>query len=287
MYLCMFCPGAGHTDWNPSIVSALASQLDLNDVDSLSRTCRGVHDSLLLNRSIILRSSLHCSNEELPIDPESTLRYRARAGNWFYMEDTSRSAQYNGKSGSCARDMVAACRKCATVICRVSYKLSAVLHTHYLHMLLGQNCAIKPPAPAVLRDRHRRLCLPCQKSPIGCLTTPTQGAELPLTSHTMQRTVCTCATDAGVWLCQPCGRGIRGSDSEYRGYVPFARESLPQTGQDQIKVMGSTNISTLFQDLEMANSVRRGSRRLGHRYRGCRSRRRVRQGQKLSEREVH
>lgn len=119
----MYVPGRPwqrHTDWIPSIVSALASQLDLNDVDSLSRTCRGIHDSLLQNRSILLKSSLHCSNEHLPVDPESTLRYRARAGNWYYMEDTSRSAQYNGKSGSCARDMVAQCRKCATIVCRVS-----------------------------------------------------------------------------------------------------------------------------------------------------------------------
>ncbi|CAN8106122.1 unnamed protein product [Discula destructiva] len=179
------------------IVSALASHLDLNDVDSLSRTCRAVHDSLLHSRSVLLRSTLHCSNENVPVDPESTLRYRARAGNWYYMEDTSRTAQYNGKSGSCARDMVAECRKCATIVCR--------------------NCAIKPPAPAVLRDRHRRLCFACQKSPIGCLANPTQSAELPLTSHTLQRAVCRCATDAGVWLCQPCGRGIRGADSEYRG----------------------------------------------------------------------
>lgn len=103
----------------------MASQLDLNDVDSLSRTCRGVHNSLLQNRSILLKSTLHCTYEELPVDPEAILRYRARAGNWYYMEDTSRSAQYNGKSGSCARDMVSECRKCGTVVCRVRNYLHA------------------------------------------------------------------------------------------------------------------------------------------------------------------
>ncbi|KAK7722532.1 hypothetical protein SLS64_001069 [Diaporthe eres] len=97
------------------------AELDLNDLDSLSRTCRGVHDSLLQYRSILLKSTVHCVNEELPVDPESTLRYRARAGNWYYMEDTSRSSYYNGKAGSCARDMVSQCRKCSTVVCRVSY----------------------------------------------------------------------------------------------------------------------------------------------------------------------
>ncbi|KAG8168596.1 hypothetical protein KVR01_001345 [Diaporthe batatas] len=178
------------------IVMAVAAQLDLNDLDSLSRTCRGVHDSLLQYRSILLKSTLHCTNEDLPVDPESTLRYRARAGNWYYMEDTSRSSYYNGKAGSCARDMVSKCRKCSTVMCR--------------------NCAIKPPAPAVMRDRHRRLCLSCQKAPIGCLVKPPLSSDIPAASGLVQRAICTCET-AGVWLCQPCGRGIRGADSEYRG----------------------------------------------------------------------
>lgn len=99
---------------------AVAAHLDLNDLDSLSRTCRGVHNALLQYRSILLKSTLHCANEDLPVDPESTLRYRARAGNWYYMEDTARSAHYNGKAGSCARDLVSECRKCSSVVCRVS-----------------------------------------------------------------------------------------------------------------------------------------------------------------------
>lgn len=106
---------------------SLASHLDLNDLDSLSHVCRGVHRSLLQNWSILVRSSLQCSNDELPVDPDSTLRYRARAGNLYYMEDTARSAQYNGKSGSCARDLVAECRKCATVVCRVSFDPTAII----------------------------------------------------------------------------------------------------------------------------------------------------------------
>lgn len=99
---------------------AVAAQLDLNDIDSLSRVCRGVHDALLQNRPVLLRSTLCCSNDDAPVDPESTLRYRARAGNWYYMEDTSRTARYNGKSGSCARDLVGECRRCGVVVCRVS-----------------------------------------------------------------------------------------------------------------------------------------------------------------------
>lgn len=100
-----------------SIVIAIASEIDLNTLDSLSRTCRQIHFSLVQYRKILLKSTLHCRNESIPVDPEETFRYRARAGNWFYMED---GRSYNGKSGDCARDMVGECRRCNEVICRVS-----------------------------------------------------------------------------------------------------------------------------------------------------------------------
>jgi hypothetical protein len=74
---------------------------------------------LLQYRKMLLVSTLHCVNEDLPVDPEETLRYRARAGNWYYMQDAGRSS-YSGKSGQCARDLVAECRRCGTVVCRVS-----------------------------------------------------------------------------------------------------------------------------------------------------------------------
>lgn len=63
-------------------------------------------------------ATLRCSKEAVPVDPEQTLRYRARASDWNYgMED---SRNYNGKAGSCARDLVTECRRCADIICRVS-----------------------------------------------------------------------------------------------------------------------------------------------------------------------
>ncbi|OTA70617.1 hypothetical protein K449DRAFT_342528 [Hypoxylon sp. EC38] len=176
------------------IVMAIASSIDLNTLDNLSRTCRQIHQALLQYRSTLLAHTLHCVNEDLPVDPEDTFRYRARAGNWYYMED-GRTGDYNGKSGSCARDMVAECRRCGTVVCR--------------------NCAIKPPAPVVLRDRHRRLCLPCSKAPLGSLVKPPLRPDTSLDSDEMQRAICTCATQ-GVWLCQPCGRSIRGADHDYK-----------------------------------------------------------------------
>lgn len=101
---------------------AVASLLDLNALDNLSRTCRGVRQGLLQYRSSLVTHTLHCVNEDVVINPENTFNYRARAGNWFYMQEMG-GDRYCGKSGSCARDMVAECRRCAKVVCRVRFSL--------------------------------------------------------------------------------------------------------------------------------------------------------------------
>lgn len=74
-------------------------------------------------------ATLRCSREGVAIDPEQTLRYRARATDWNYMQDDN---NYNGKAGSCARDMVAECRRCADIICRVSFPAMALLLSELL-----------------------------------------------------------------------------------------------------------------------------------------------------------
>ncbi|KAK4152912.1 hypothetical protein C8A00DRAFT_15835 [Chaetomidium leptoderma] len=183
------------TDRMASIIMLVVSSIDLNTLDSLARTCRQVRAALLQYRKMLLLSTLHCVNEDLPVDPEETMRYRARAGNWYYMQDAARSSD-KGKAGQCARDMVAGCRRCGTVVCR--------------------NCAIKPPAPIVLRDRHRRLCQACVTAPVGSLVKPPLGPEIRIDSDDMERAICKCGSE-GVWLCQPCGRSILGDDSEYKG----------------------------------------------------------------------
>ncbi|KAL0476194.1 hypothetical protein QR685DRAFT_514726 [Neurospora intermedia] len=176
------------------IVMSLAASIDLNTLDNLSRTCRQIRGNLLQYRKMLLVSTLHCSNEDLPIDPDAVLRYRARTVNWFYMQELGRSNK-PCKVGQCARDLVGGCRRCGTVVCR--------------------NCAIKPPAPIVLRDRHRRLCVTCAKTPIGNLTKPPLGREFSVESDDVQRAICRCDTD-GVWLCQPCGKTIRNDDYDYK-----------------------------------------------------------------------
>jgi hypothetical protein len=66
-----------------------------------------------------------------------------------------------------------------------------------------------------LRERHRRLCVSCVRAPIAALAKPPLDPKLPFSSERVQATVCKCDTE-GVWLCQPCGRSIRGADHEYQ-----------------------------------------------------------------------
>lgn len=96
---------------------SIAAWIDLNTLDSLSRTCRQIRADVLQYRKMLLVSTLHCSNEHVPVDPQTTMQFRARATNLWYMEDARRPK--DTKAGECARDMVSECRRCGTVVCRV------------------------------------------------------------------------------------------------------------------------------------------------------------------------
>lgn len=101
------------------IVISIASHIDLNTLDALAITCRQIRANLLQFRTQLLASTLHCVNEDVEIDPEHTFRYRARAADWYFLETGGGSGGV-GKVGDCARDMVGGCRRCGTVVCRVS-----------------------------------------------------------------------------------------------------------------------------------------------------------------------
>ncbi|TRX97242.1 hypothetical protein FHL15_002036 [Xylaria flabelliformis] len=167
------------------IVSAIVSWLDLNTLDNLSRTCRQIRENLLQYRRPLVTRTLHCYKEQPPLEPEDNEM------NWYYM---TVNESYRRK-GSCARDMVAECRRCARPVCR--------------------NCVIRPPGPSTFRDRHRRLCIPCTKAPVAALTRPPLLPNTPIDTDEMQRAICTCQNDR-VWLCHPCGRNILGADQDYR-----------------------------------------------------------------------
>lgn len=52
----------------PSIITFLASNLDLNTLDALSLTCRQFRHNLLPNRSLLIQQTLRCANET-PLPP--------------------------------------------------------------------------------------------------------------------------------------------------------------------------------------------------------------------------
>ncbi|QSZ36762.1 hypothetical protein DSL72_006645 [Monilinia vaccinii-corymbosi] len=188
------------------IICAIASRIDLNTLDALSRTCRQIRVNLLQFRSQLLTSTLHCENEDVELDPERTLRYRARAADYYFVE-SGQGAHGNGKVGDCARDL---------------------------------NCTIKPPGPVLLRHRHRRICKTCSKAPLAALVStssiPCSTSSSPdihdqtpsLSPETIKSSLCSCP-DA-VYLCQPCGRSLRSVDQEYEGIWKWRTRYLPSLG---------------------------------------------------------
>ncbi|KAF2024312.1 hypothetical protein EK21DRAFT_22562, partial [Setomelanomma holmii] len=185
------------------IVRQLASQLDLNSLHDLSRTCRQFRANLLEYRGQLVKHTLHCCNEDASPGPQPE----------------SPRQLTSGRVGKCARDMVGECQRCGVVVCR--------------------NCNMKPPATPILRARHRRLCRTCNKAPLPQLlavykprATSSSTSSIPgspslrhafldsdtlpsraFTTPAFERTPCNC--DNVVWLCAPCGKDLRRADTMY------------------------------------------------------------------------
>ncbi|KAF2729293.1 hypothetical protein EJ04DRAFT_546390 [Polyplosphaeria fusca] len=193
------------------IVRRLASQLDLNSLHDLSRTCRQFRANLLEYRHELVKLSLHCINEDATVGSKLAWKLRESHTNF-----SSSRQLTSGKVGKCARDMVAECQRCGDVVCR--------------------NCIIKPPATPVVRARHRRLCRTCAKAPVHLLTavrarsdsigTPSEHeisntreslfenqSSRAFTAPAFERSPCCC--DTMVWLCQPCGQQLKNADVDY------------------------------------------------------------------------
>ena len=245
---------------NPSRVAlSLSSYLDLNDLHSLSLTCRNIHSSLVQYALRLKSNSLRCAFDNRPLlsdllatqidlespasDPQdqtadtnvtvpSTISFQT-----LYALHTSRSSGWTGtKICACARDLVAECRKCGTVVCR--------------------NCTSKAPSDRFLRERYRRLCQKCLRAPLSAHLQPLQqvdeislsdtppisgassvrsarsesgsstetflddtdhmdSAPEAFTSPAFLRDPCTCPT-RGVYLCLQCGHNLRANDTTYR-----------------------------------------------------------------------
>ncbi|KAF2475397.1 uncharacterized protein BDR25DRAFT_102316 [Lindgomyces ingoldianus] len=196
------------------IVRQLASQLDLNTLHDLSRTCRQFRANLLEYRDQLIKHTLHCANEDPGVGIRLVQGLRQSLETWEQETQLPRQLT-SGRVGKCARDMVGECQRCGTVVCR--------------------NCTIKPPPTPTLRVRHRRLCRTCTKAPLHLLTAPkrirTMSSSSPplsprpaptlfddqptpaFTASAFDRAPCCC--DTMVWLCQPCGQNLRSADTMY------------------------------------------------------------------------
>ena len=114
------------------IVKELARSVDLNTLHALSRTCRQFHMNLIPYRQQLAKQTLRCENEyietvsdmlnsgaAIPDSVKSVLRLLSQ-------RPVGSGRITRGKVGKCARDMVAECRRCSKVVCRVSQHLLAV-----------------------------------------------------------------------------------------------------------------------------------------------------------------
>ncbi|KAF2726239.1 hypothetical protein K431DRAFT_324408 [Polychaeton citri CBS 116435] len=196
------------------VVYEIASLLDLNSLDQLSRTCRQFRVSLLQHRDLLIRTTLRCTNEKANLGSRLGQHLRASHEAWkAYARNGVKVGRItSGRVGACARDLVAECKKCGQVVCR--------------------NCVVKPPPMTTLEGRHRRLCRTCMKCDMELLTTshPDDPTNLKdekslFTYPAFARLPCSC--EQNVWLCTPCGQSLRTDDTTYiRGWAWRSRYSV-------------------------------------------------------------
>ncbi|RMZ87966.1 hypothetical protein DV736_g4819, partial [Chaetothyriales sp. CBS 134916] len=234
------------------VALALASHIDLNDLHALSLTCHSIRNSLVQYAPRLVASSLRCSFDSLPLladllhaqfdiaepdhdslpsTPGTPAPARPPAAVAVGPLVARSAVAVSTKTFPCARDLVAACQKCGTVVCR--------------------NCATKAPSDRYLTERHRRLCRKCLDAPLIAHLQPLRGVdELPVhdpapmssassagsalssagssillddvdsascdsnafTSKAFLRGPCLCAS-RGSYLCAGCGHNLRTNDT--------------------------------------------------------------------------
>jgi hypothetical protein len=121
-----------------SVISNLASYLDLNTLSELARTCRQARENLLQHRSILISRTLRCGNRNADLGKRLGDALSASRDAWIaYGRSEVRIGRItSGKVGACATDMVGDCRKCGRVVCRVCLASSdrmMLTETHTMH----------------------------------------------------------------------------------------------------------------------------------------------------------
>lgn len=239
------------------IALSVASNLDLNDLHALAATCRIVHRSLGQYAQQLKARSLRCSHDptsrketqiaddyghdqesvvDVSIQPFGFHTVISRAGRQVLPYNFQYPLAVPSKNNTCARDLVAGCRRCDTVVCR--------------------NCTIKAPPNSWLQDRYRRLCKTCLDASFGEHLQPLRltsdgrdgylhssassvrsersfsasstssrnkleesvsNDDIPesIPVSTVLRGPCTCAS-RGVFLCTDCGQSLRSADTTYK-----------------------------------------------------------------------
>ncbi|CAD6500593.1 BgTH12-06303 [Blumeria graminis f. sp. triticale] len=193
------------------VIREVISYIDLNSLDALSSTCRQVRVNLLQYRKQLIKSTLRCENEVVI----SCIEHRYHN----YLIERENNSRNQGV-GRCARDFVDHCRRCDRVVCR--------------------NCVIKPPSSALLRCRHRRMCLMCSQIDLSSLVNSRSASFGPTLSYIWHPTVnqsgnfsktyfCSCVSDR-IWLCKACGRSVCSADQDYERIWKWCTRYLPSLG---------------------------------------------------------
>lgn len=150
-------------------MSQLASQLDLNTLHSLSRTCRQFRANLLQYRDQLIRHTLHCEFEHADLGARLGSRLREAATNFQGSRQLT-----SGRVGKCARDMVAECQRCGTVVCRVwclnmKARTSADRRAELHHQTAAYAVPASPPPPTLSHLLQGSSAAPdsLQAAPIG------------------------------------------------------------------------------------------------------------------------
>lgn len=111
----------------PRIAKEIARAVDLNTLYALSGTCRQFYANLAPYRHQLAKQTLRCENEyietlsemlhsgtAIPDSVKSVIRLLSRSA-------LNSGQLTSGKIAKCARDMVAECRGCSKIVCRVRW----------------------------------------------------------------------------------------------------------------------------------------------------------------------
>lgn len=140
------------------IIKAIARSVDLNTLHALSRTCRQFHANLSPYRQQLVKQTLRCENEYIEtlsdmLDSGACIPDSVKSVMRLLSQNARSSGRLtSGKISKCARDMVAECRRCSKVVCRVSLLHQALCCPIPILILVPCRIALSSLHPATCSD---------------------------------------------------------------------------------------------------------------------------------------